>query len=75
MADDTKTHAQKVLDAINAVIERRATSDQQSYSINGLSITRMNIGELLKFQKIYELRVANEKNPKRKTKIKVRFVS
>lgn len=75
MTEEIKTHAEKTLEAINAVIEKRATHDQQSYTVNGLSITRMNIEELLKFQKVYEIKVAREKNPKRKTKIKVRFVS
>ncbi len=37
---DTRTQAQKLLDAINAVLEGRATKDVEAYSIEGRSLTR-----------------------------------
>ena len=40
-------HVRRVIDAIEAVIERRATKDQKSYSIDGRSLERTPIDELL----------------------------
>ena len=57
---DSRTHAQKTLDAIKAVIEKRASLDQQEYSIHGRQLKRMTIDELLKFRVVYEREVANE---------------
>jgi hypothetical protein len=52
---DGRSHARKVLDAINAVVENRATTDQQSYVFQavGRSVTRMPIADLLKFRDYY----------------------
>lgn len=57
---DPRSHARIVLDAIQAVIENRATVDQQEYSIAGRSLKRMEIGELLKFRKTYQAEVDAE---------------
>lgn len=43
---DVRTHAKKVLDFIQAVIENRATVDQSSFTIAGRSLSRMTIEEL-----------------------------
>lgn len=51
---DVRTHARKVLDNIEAVIENRATSDQSAYTINGRSLTRMTIDELIKLRAYYK---------------------
>ena len=59
-ATDGRTHARKVLDAIEAVLETRATLDQESYAINGRSLKRMPIEELLKLRQIYRAEVAGE---------------
>jgi len=63
---DLNTHAERVLAAIEAVIENRATKDQQSYSIAGRSITRIPIAELLELRKQYKAEVAEQqkKRPK-----------
>lgn len=60
------THAERVLAAIEAVIENRATKDQQSYSIAGRSITRIPVAELLELRKQYKAEVADQlkKRPK-----------
>jgi len=50
---DQRTHAKKVLDAIEAVLENRASQDQMSYSIAGRSLSRMSIDDLLKFRDRY----------------------
>lgn len=60
VATDPRSHARKVLDAIEAVIENRATVDQQEYSIAGRSLKRMTIDELLKFRKTYRAEVDSE---------------
>ena len=64
---DPRTHAKITLDAIEAVLENRATKDQMAYTIAGRSLTRMEIEDLIKFRKIYkaevdaEVRAANGK--------------
>ena len=77
---DQRSHAKKVLDAIEAVIENRASQDQMSYSIAGRSLARMSIDDLMTFRNRYraeyneELKKARIKN-KQDTgnTIKVRF--
>lgn len=51
---DNRSHVKKTLDAIEAVIEGRASSDQQQYSIEGRSLTRIPIEELLVFRDKYK---------------------
>ena len=75
------SHAQTTLDAINALIEKRATTDHQSYSVgNGISVTRLTIAELLEWQKVYENKVRLEEKAAavaagtpRRNKIQTRF--
>ncbi len=57
---DGRTHARKVLDAIEAVLENRATLDQESYAINGRSLKRTPIEQLLKLRQVYRAEVAGE---------------
>lgn len=59
-AYDGRSHARKALDAIEAVIENRASLDQQEYAINGRSLKRMPIEQLLKLRQIYRAEVAGE---------------
>lgn len=68
---DVRTHARKVLDAIEAVIENRATTDQKSYSINGRSLERTPISELLSLRNYYREQVANESPRGRTTATKL----
>ncbi len=56
------THNEKVLESIKAVIEDRATYDQMSYSINGRSLSRMPIKDLLYFKDYYQGLVNKEKD-------------
>lgn len=71
-ASDIRTHAEKTLDAIEAVIEGRATVDQQSYTIKGRTLTRMSLDDLLKFRQIYRNEVRREQGKTRR-KILVRM--
>lgn len=50
---DGRGHVDRVLDAIEAVIEGRATKDQESYKINNRELQRTPIGELLKLRDRY----------------------
>jgi len=55
---DALSHARKMLSAIEAVLERRATTDQESYSINGRSITRIAVQDLILLRDKYRREVA-----------------
>jgi len=77
---DERSHAQKTLDSILAVLENRATLDQEEYSISGRSLKRMSISDLLSFRDIYQAEVTREINAERiknglgtKQTIRVRF--
>lgn len=59
-AFDARSHARKTLEAIEAVIEKRATLDQQAYAINGRSLQRTPIADLIKLRSIYRLEVKRE---------------
>lgn len=59
------SHAQKVLDAIEAVLEKRATLDQQRYSIADRELVRTPIPELLLLRDRYRSEVRRERLSKR----------
>lgn len=50
---DNKTHVEKVLAAIEAVIEGRAAIDQQMYMINNRQLQRTSIDQLLRLRRKY----------------------
>lgn len=50
---DHRNHVKKVLDALESVIEGRATNDQMSMAIAGRSISRMSPSELAEFHGWY----------------------
>jgi len=65
---DGRGHAQKVLDALRATIEGKASNDQLAMSIRGRSISRLSPGELVKWLNFYEnlaRREANEEKIRR----------
>ena len=57
---ESRTHARIVLDAINAVIEGKATQDQMSLSIAGRSLSRYSWQELLFVKAQYQELVKQE---------------
>ena len=59
---DRRSHAQKVLDAVEATIEGRATADQLAMSIAGRSISRTPITELLTLRDKYRWEVMAEQD-------------
>lgn len=59
---DDRTHARKVLEAIEAVIEGRATLDQEEYTIGNRSLKRTPIEELIALRDRYRAEVLSEEN-------------
>jgi hypothetical protein len=57
---DGRTHAQITLQAIEAVIEKRATLDQERYRINNRELYRTPIADLLKLRDYYRAQVRQE---------------
>lgn len=57
---DQRSHARKVLDSINAVLEKRATQDQQRYVINNRELWRTPLADLLKLRDTYRAEVRRE---------------
>ncbi len=77
---DPRGHAQRTLAAIEAVIEGRASKDQQSYTINGRTLVRTSIADLLMLRDRYKKEVAEHFSGGRHKKlvrrqVKVRFSS
>lgn len=58
---DSRTHVKKTLDAIEAVIEKRATSDQQKYTIQGRSLERTPMPDLIALRDKYQALYLSEK--------------
>ena len=59
-AVDRRTHAVKVLAAIEAVLEDRASKDQQEYQIAGRKLIRMPIQDLITLRNTYRNEVRRE---------------
>ncbi len=57
---DASSHARRTLEAINAVLEGRASSATAEYSIAGRSLKYIPIDELLALQSSYERKVKSE---------------
>lgn len=51
---DYRSHVKKTLDAIESLIEGKAGKDVDSYSIQGRSLSKMNITELLEWRDKYK---------------------
>lgn len=58
---DDRSHARTMLDAIEALLENRATLDQQEYTINNRSLKRLTVEELTKWRNYYRAEVWAEK--------------
>lgn len=62
---DPRSHVKKVLDAIEATIEGRASVDQMGYSIAGRSLSRTPIADLLVLRDRYRIDYRSEQNSER----------
>lgn len=58
---DARSHAEKTLEAIEAVIEKRASLDQERYRINNRELYRTPIADLLKLRDVYRAEVRQQK--------------
>ena len=57
---DPRSHNQRTLDAINAVIEGRASRDQESYKIGNRELKRTPLRDLIELQRVYQHKVAKD---------------
>lgn len=78
---DPRTHAEIMLDKIESVLQGRADSDVSSYSIQGRSLSKMAIADLLEWRDYYRREVKKEKRDndikhgrETSTTVKVRFL-
>jgi hypothetical protein len=62
---DGRTHARKVLDALKAKIESRATKDQEQMVVGGMVVGQMPIHRLLEFYDRFKTEVASEEAAER----------
>ena len=62
MQDKELTENEKILDAINATLLNRATSDQQNYMIGTRQLSRIPLPDLLKLKATYTTAVRLERN-------------
>ena len=62
---DPRNHVKIVLDAIEATIEGRASKDQESYSIQGRSLSRTPIAELVALRDKYRAEWVREQRAER----------
>lgn len=78
---DPRTHAEIMLDKIESLLEGRADKDVTSYSIQGRSISKMSVADLLQWRDYYRKELAKERRDNAialgrptKTTMKVRFL-
>lgn len=57
---DMRSHARRTLEAIEAVLEKRASRDQERYTINNRELWRTPIADLLKLRDTYRAEVRRE---------------
>jgi hypothetical protein len=79
-AADRRSFAKRMLDAIEDLLENRATADVQSYTIAGRSLAKMPVSELLVLRDRFRAEYEQERRKERldrgdgvSTSIKVRF--
>ena len=65
LGGDRRSHPRKMLAALQAMMESKATSDQLAMSIRGRSISRMSPAEIIKWIDYYEKQVAKEEQAER----------
>lgn len=62
-AGTQQTHNEKMLAAIQSVLEGRAAADIESYQIAGRAVNKIPVAELVKWHNVYLARVQRERNP------------
>lgn len=66
VADDTRSHAQRMLNQIEALIEGRGATDVESYTIGGRQINKMSAAELTQWRTYYRNEVDAEDDVERR---------
>jgi hypothetical protein len=61
--NSAQSHDERTLAIIEARIENRITTDQESYAINGRSIMHIPIKDLMRLRAAYQARVWRHQNP------------
>lgn len=64
-ATDPRTHAEIMVDKIEAVLQNRADADVANYSIQGRSLVKLSIDDLLRWRDYYRNELAMEKRKER----------
>lgn len=62
---ETRSHAKKMLDLIESLLEGKATKDVSSYSIAGRSLNKMGVSELLEWRNYYKAEYNRELSKQR----------
>lgn len=62
---DPRTHAEIMVDKIEAVLQNRADADVANYSIQGRSLVKLSIDDLLRWRDYYRAELAMEKRKER----------
>lgn len=72
---DGRSHAEKVLESIERIIEGRATRGDQELMFDNKKIVKMNVEELIKLRQYYKQELRSESGGQRSARrtIKVRF--
>lgn len=70
---DQRTHARKMLDAIEAVLEGRATSDMSSYMVAGRQVILLSPDALVRWRGYYQALVRSENGGK--SGLRVKFIN
>jgi len=58
---DPRTHAEVMLTKIETMLEGKADSDVANYSINGRSLTKLSVSELIEWRDYYRAEVTKQK--------------
>lgn len=59
---DVRSHSQRMLDLIEAALEKRIPKDQQSYEIDGQRLDRIPIERLMELRSMYRRELSRERN-------------
>lgn len=62
---DTRSTARRLLDAVEAALESRASTDQLSYSVGGVSLSRMSLADMIAARSRLQAEVLREKQAER----------
>ena len=63
---DPRSHAEIMVDKIQSLLENRADTDVSNYSIQGRSLVKLTIDDLLRWRDYYASEVAREKRKERR---------